>query len=123
MSNRKEGIVSIVAALIVLFSSMLNPIISVVLAVMTLIGIGLYGLLKKPQVLPPLHGQTERKEREKVAIVDLVESGSSPLTNERVRQELGLSESTVTRYLDELEREGKIRQVGKTGAHVYYEKV
>ncbi len=35
----------------------------------------------------------------------------------------GISEATATRYLEELEKEGKIKQVGKTGAHVFYEKI
>ena len=30
---------------------------------------------------------------------------------------------TATRYLDELEKEGKIKQVGNTGKHRHYEKI
>jgi len=33
-----------------------------------------------------------------------------------------VSDATATRYLDELEKEGKIKQVGKTGKGVFYEK-
>jgi len=33
-----------------------------------------------------------------------------------------VSDATATRYLEELEKEGFIRQVGRTGRHVYYEK-
>jgi hypothetical protein len=36
---------------------------------------------------------------------------------------LGIPESTVTRYFDELEKEGKIKQIGKTGRDVAYELV
>ena len=45
------------------------------------------------------------------------------VTNNHVEQMLGIPESTVTRYFDELEKAGKIRQVGKTGRDVFYEKV
>ena len=55
------------------------------------------------------------------AILGLMESGNQPLTNNHVEQMLGIPESTVTRYFDELEKEGKIKQVGKTGVHVFYE--
>jgi len=34
---------------------------------------------------------------------------------------LGIADSTVTKYLQELENEGKVEQVGGTGAHVYYQ--
>ncbi len=34
-----------------------------------------------------------------------------------------LAGQAATRYLDELEKEGRIRQVGQTGRYVYYEKV
>ncbi len=40
----------------------------------------------------------------------------------RIVQMLGIPESSVTRYMDELEKEGKVRQVGETGAGVRYER-
>jgi len=36
---------------------------------------------------------------------------------------LEISDATATRYLDELEEEGLIKQVGKTGVSVYYKKI
>jgi predicted HTH transcriptional regulator len=59
--------------------------------------------------------QAEEKKRNLAAILGLMESGNQPLTNNLVEQMLGIPESTVTRYFDELEKEGKVRQVGKTG--------
>ncbi len=44
------------------------------------------------------------------------------VANDDIEKLLGVSDATATRYLDELEKEGLIRQVGKTGKHVYYEK-
>ncbi len=65
--------------------------------------------------------QTKEKEENKQRILGILET-QSPLTNNHVEQLLGVSDATATRYLDELEKEGKIRQVGKTGKHVFYEK-
>lgn len=45
------------------------------------------------------------------------------ITNSDVREALGVSDATVTRYLDELEKEGAVRQVGDAGKYVYYERV
>ncbi len=127
MSPKTLGTISIIAALLVLFSAILNPIVSVAIAAITLIGLGAYHLLGKENKLSnaniPVSKQTEEKEQNKQAILDLMESGNQPLTNEHLRQMLGVSEATATRHLDELEKEGKIKQVGKTGAHVFYEKI
>ncbi len=126
MSLKTLGTISIIAALLVLFSAMLNPIVSVAVAVIALIGLGAYQLLGKENKstdVPPTSKQTEEKEQNKQSILDLMESGNQPLTNEHLRQMSGISETTATRYLDELEKEGKIKQVSKTGAHVFYEKI
>ena len=45
------------------------------------------------------------------------------ISNNDVEKLLNVSDATATRYLDELEKEGLIRQVGVTGRHVYYERV
>ncbi|MEX0998373.1 MAG: DUF6804 family protein [Thermodesulfobacteriota bacterium] len=66
--------------------------------------------------------QSENKERNKKAILEIMKT-QHPLTNDQVEQLLGISDATATRYFDELEKEGKVRQVGKTGRHVYYERV
>lgn len=48
--------------------------------------------------------------------------GSDGLTNDEVQKILRVSDATATRYLDELEKEGRIKQVGKTGSGVKYTK-
>ena len=45
------------------------------------------------------------------------------IANNDVERIAEVSDSTATRYLQQLEDEGKIRQVGKTGKHTYYEKI
>jgi len=66
--------------------------------------------------------QQEEKGRGLEKISDLL-GEKSQITNNDVQKLLGVSDATATRYLDELEKEGKLRQVGKTGKHVYYERV
>ena len=63
--------------------------------------------------------QSENKENNKKKILG---SLNSKFTNTDVENLLKVSDATATRYLDELEKEGKIKQVGKTGKYVYYEK-
>jgi Fic family protein len=67
--------------------------------------------------------QALEKRKNLEAILGLMESGNQPLTNDHVEQMLSISNSTAERYLQELETEGKIRQVGNTGRNVYYEKI
>ncbi|KKP56167.1 MAG: hypothetical protein UR50_C0006G0002 [Parcubacteria group bacterium GW2011_GWC1_34_10] len=47
-------------------------------------------------------------------------TGSPQVTNDEVEKLLHVSDATATRYLETLEKEGKIRQVGKTGKGVVY---
>lgn len=44
------------------------------------------------------------------------------ITNNDVEHLLGVSNSTAWRYLEELEKDGHLKQVGKTGQLVYYKK-
>jgi predicted HTH transcriptional regulator len=45
------------------------------------------------------------------------------ITNDEVEKLLHISDASATRYLSALEKEGKIKQVGRTGAGVAYTKV
>jgi hypothetical protein len=47
MNARTQGAIAIVAALLVLFSAMLDPLISVGVSVVALAAFGIYGLLRK----------------------------------------------------------------------------
>ena len=57
-------------------------------------------------------------KREKV--LDLFTIDHMEIANDDVQKALSISDATATRYLDELEKIGVIRQVGKTGAGVVY---
>ena len=71
---------------------------------------------------PLIDRQAREKEAHKASILELLKT-TTPLTNTNIEQMLGVSDATATRYLEELEKEGKVRQVGKTGRGVVYEKV
>ncbi len=65
---------------------------------------------------------TERaiKHRENVKKVLNMAQVQDKITNNDVENALGISDATATRYLEELEQEGKIQQVGREGRHVFY---
>lgn len=65
----------------------------------------------------------QEKKRKKIdAILDLFAKQTN-LTNDEVEKLLHVSDATATRYLETLEKEGKIKQVGKTGKGVTYQKI
>lgn len=43
------------------------------------------------------------------------------ITNNAIEHLLGVSDSTATRYLKTLEKEGLIKRIGQSGQSVYYE--
>ena len=59
--------------------------------------------------------KTQGKER---ILKELQDKGK--ITNNDVEKLLGVSDATATNYLQELEDENKIKQIGKTGSGVYY---
>ena len=63
--------------------------------------------------------QTVRKSRNKAEIVLLLEQHEE-LTNADIRKHTGFSRRSVVRYMSELEREGKVEQMGESGRFVTY---
>ena len=59
-----------------------------------------------------IENQAREKKRGKEAILEILKT-QSPLTNNQIEQLLGVSDATATRYLEELEKEGRVRQVGQ----------
>lgn len=80
--------------------------------------------IKKREDNLKLANQTRQdKKRKKInAILDLFAKQTN-LTNDEVEKLLHVSDATATRHLETLEKEGKIKQVGKTGKGVMYEKI
>jgi predicted HTH transcriptional regulator len=69
-----------------------------------------------------LNKLSERKSKKLERVMKAFEK-TGKLTNDEVEKLLHVSDATATRYLDQLEKEGRIRQVGKTGKYTYYEKI
>src|SRR3989344_2286802 len=63
-------------------------------------------------------GETEQQKNFS-KLMEIFGSGQS-VTNDVVQMLLGVSDATATRYLDRLEKEGKIVQIGKEGRGVVY---
>jgi predicted HTH transcriptional regulator len=63
--------------------------------------------------------RTIRKNSNKTAIMQLLKSRGE-MTNSEIRDEIGVSRQSVVNYMDELEKEGKIVQIGTTGRGVTY---
>lgn len=63
-----------------------------------------------------------RKRKKLEKILGLLEKRTS-ITNDEVEKLLHVSDATATRYLSTLEKEGKIKQTGKTGKSVSYSKI
>jgi hypothetical protein len=61
-----------------------------------------------------------RKEKQLEKIVAAL-AEKRRLTNQEIRKIVRKSDATVVRYLNILEKQGRIRQIGKTGHAVYYE--
>ena len=65
--------------------------------------------------------QVRRKEENLNRIIEYLDSHDEA-SNDAVERLLGVSNNTAERYLDELEKQGKLRQIGQTGRNVVYRK-
>ncbi len=74
-------------------------------------------ILKKAQEMIQTR---KRKKLEKIMSLFITKS---KITNDEVEKYLHCSDATATRYLSQLEKEGKIKQSGKTGQGVSYSKI
>lgn len=66
----------------------------------------------------------EEKEQSKEENLEKLRSfirGKERITNDEAENFLGVSNATAERYLNELEKEDLLRQVGQIGQGVYYE--
>lgn len=64
----------------------------------------------------------DRKRKKLDKILEAL-TAKGKITNDEVEKLLHVSDPTATRYLSELEKEGKIKQVGKTGKAVEYTRI
>ena len=101
----------------------MNPF--VILAIGIVIGAVMAWFLKPqakpaPTVKATNYRQQGKKQENKGHILKyLKEHGQA--ANDDFERLLDVSDATVTNYLNELEAEGSVKQVGNTGQSVYYE--
>lgn len=67
--------------------------------------------------------QEEAKLKNLEKLKAYIEKSGGKIANDQAQNFLKVSDATSERYLDELEEQGYIKQVGKTGISTYYEKV
>ncbi len=63
--------------------------------------------------------QAKKKVKNKEKILKFLRENEKVANND-IEKLLGVSDATATRYMNELEKEQKVRQIGKTGNAVYY---
>jgi len=63
--------------------------------------------------------QAKKKVDNKNKILEFIREREKVANND-IEKLLGVSDATATRYMNELENEQKVRQIGKTGNAVYY---
>jgi len=64
----------------------------------------------------------QKKEVRKEKILNYLDK-KQKITNDDVEEMFGVSDSTAERYLNILEKQGLVKQVGETGRGVYYERM
>ena len=80
--------------------------------------------IKKREENLKLANQTrQEKKRNKIDAILNLFAERQTVTNDEVEKLIHVSDATATRYLEILEKEGKIKQIGKTGKGVTYEKI
>lgn len=72
---------------------------------------------RKKKILELMKGEAVHREELKACNVEDIKKG---ITSENVEKLLEVSSQTARKYLNELENEGKIEQVGNSGRGVYY---
>lgn len=72
---------------------------------------------RKDSIIDMMENATERHAELKACGIEAERRG---IHREDVEELLGVSDQTALKYLNELEAEGKIRQIGDTGRDVYY---
>lgn len=75
---------------------------------------------KARELLIKARNAIQSRKRKKLDKVMTLFLKHSKITNDEVEKFMHVSDATATRYLSQLEKEGKIKQTGKTGKSVFY---
>ena len=73
--------------------------------------------------LPKARAKIQETKQQKLDKIMVRLTEKSKISNDEVEKLLRVSDATATRYLSALEKEGKIKQAGRTGKSVFYEKI
>lgn len=95
----------------------MNYIILIIVAIAG-IALGMY-LARRGKDEGLIAKQTEQKTENKQKILSFVQEHGK-IQNNDVEKLAGVSNATAERYLDELEKEGKLAQHGAIGQNVFY---
>lgn len=90
-----------------------------ILILILLFGIWIGFSLSRNKTKNSVNKQTKQKEENKNKILEFAQT-KNQFQNNDIEKLLGVSDATVTNYLNELEGEGKIKQIGDEGRGVYY---
>lgn len=90
-----------------------------VLIIVAIVGIALGMYMARRGKRGLISGQMEQKSENKQKILAFVQEHGK-IQNNDVEKLAGVSNATAERYLDELEKEGKLTQHGTIGQNVFY---
>jgi len=99
--------------------------LTIILVIIVGIILGWYFGRRKKEKMISKHISSRSSEPEEVKqgneekILKFIQENQK-ITNNDVEKLLEVSDATAERYLDKLEKEGKLNQVGATGQGVYY---
>jgi len=91
----------------------------ITIIIIAIVGIVIGCLLAQRRKEGLIFGQVKRKQENKQKILDFLQENGK-IQNNDVEKLAVVSNATAERYLDELEKEGKIVQHGIIGQNVYY---
>lgn len=89
-----------------------------ILVIAGIIGIALGVYFGKGNDVPTISFSSRKRKRLDKILTLYIDNDE--ITNSDVRELLKVSDATATRYLDQLEAEGKIEQIGEIGQGVFY---
>ena len=112
-STRQEGWFAVASAVVVAYFGFVSPKVGILVGSLALLFFAWHEFSKKDA--------TQVQDERRAKLLALFRGGAE-VTNDDVERELGVSDATATRYLEGLEQEGFIRQVGVEGRGVHYVK-
>lgn len=128
ISTKQEGWLAVVAVLIMVAVWPSSATVAILVGIAALLLFALHEFSKghrNGEPVNPLEAHNEARQQEKARnrqkLMQHLESHDT-LTNDEVQHLLNVADSTATTYLDELEEEGLLKQVGDTGSGVHYRK-